>query len=400
MTSAPRVAVYRNAKAERPAADAQFDWIIRNVRDGHAASPSDMETARALYAAERAAACAEHGKKAQNGCVRCAQYAAARKRRAAHKEQRFRAITPAGAARGRTTGDFPSPHSAVVQIDIDKLADSDLDRARQEAEADRSVACAFTSVSGAGLSVFVRVARPSDADGHRAAWDAVRAEWERRGYEVDTPGNAFNALRFLPNDPLALLWRPADPVLWTPAAPRSRPAGPHAPRRAGGGRRRPPTRGGWSDELADNALQWLRERSSGVEWEDWYQTGIAIKAAGGSVEDWRQLFAGSVKYDERDYTEKRFAGFRAEIKGLGGVVSIARKYGWRPPEPVVWVGRAEAVVDWSAHTCSWRNSRQPCARCGAGARQRTPPPRRAPQCTDCRLLSDMVPGLRCEEHSR
>ena len=330
----PIVAVYRNAHAETASKTASMDAVMKAVREGRACDADALAETRRLYAA---------GEK---------------KARADHKAESFKAITIASDAPGRTGDDWPERHTGLICVDLDGLGERLAD-ARAAAEADPSVGACFTSLSGDGLAVVHAVAPlPLSPDAHGWAWEGVRFVWEDRGYEVDTPGKAFNGLRFVCNDADALGWREPQPFEW---AMPERPAAPPAAAAADLTLR---------DKAAvARALTHLRGVASLVEWKHWLGVGMAMKAMGMTLAEWESLFAASSKKQDKDYTAKRWDGFDGKTGGVASIVGTAKKYGHDTGRPA-WKPEGAKKVSRPAHYMNRAESEPPPRRTSAAAPER------------------------------
>ena len=150
------------------------------------------------------------------------------------KPRAFAGVTFAGRFTGRRNNNALTEHSGFVALDFDYLTD-----ARGLKEIVSSVASTlltFTSPSGAGVKVIVRVTPTPRAGNHRHAWAEVARRYRAvTGLASDDKVKDPARLTFLAYDPAAVYRPDAEAVQWhTPTAPAvlasaRPPASPSAP---------------------------------------------------------------------------------------------------------------------------------------------------------------------------
>lgn len=93
-------------------------------------------------------------------------------------------------------------HSGMISIDIDKLSDAELEKARIKCIGDPHSIAVFKSVSGSGLCVIFRMQKVATPGEHVRVWQAIDLYMkEKYGILVDTSGKNVSRLRFVSYDP-------------------------------------------------------------------------------------------------------------------------------------------------------------------------------------------------------
>ncbi|MBF9255014.1 DUF3874 domain-containing protein [Pontibacter sp. 172403-2] len=109
------------------------------------------------------------------------------------------AFTPSGIFQGGRKEKHLQAYSGVIVLDLDKLADEKLAKAKQKSCASPYTYAAFTSPSGNGLKVLVRVT--SAAGAHKQAYSQVKEHYELLlGLKVDESGSDVTRLCFVSFD--------------------------------------------------------------------------------------------------------------------------------------------------------------------------------------------------------
>ena len=225
-------------------------------------------------------------------------------------------------------GGWPISHSGLYQIDIDKVRDaSHADELIRLASELDCVVLAFRSPSG-GVKIIVR-GQPPDCPAPKGPAEqrhtaAHRLEWQQAddyiarhlGVQPDPVTKALTGLMFLSHDPEAYYNPHAVPLGPAPKPP-PRPAAPQGAPSAAQSRQ--------DDRLAAELWQYLQQAlpASGSEtYNDWVGVagGIWAKLGEEACQEW---IAGSNRPHEKVNSPGSLTF------SMGGLVEIAKRYGWR-----------------------------------------------------------------------
>ena len=215
---------------------------------------------------------------------------------------------------------------ACIDLDAQDNPDKDLIALKELLAQDGYVLTCFTSVSGRGLKLLVRLSEPLDPvpdvealkKAHRAGFEAFRS------YLRDVYGLVADRTPDLSRG-CYVTWDPNLRVNWSACIFPFR----HVPEPTP--TVRPSGDGAVDLELVESALSAI-PMGPNFPYHDWLRIGLALAGTLGVEEAVRLMltYGGGHPGDTPEYLERTFKGARGEI-GLGTVFWYAQQYGWRPP---------------------------------------------------------------------
>lgn len=119
--------------------------------------------------------------------------------KANHLKKQLPAFTASGHFEGGRTLEHLVEYTQYLVLDFDKLKLAQLEKLKSESRKDRFSMAGFTSPSGNGYKIIVRV--DSDAEHHTEAFQQVRTWFsENHRLEIDRSGKDITRLCFLSHD--------------------------------------------------------------------------------------------------------------------------------------------------------------------------------------------------------
>ena len=269
----------------------------------------------------------------------------------AYKKKNFRGQIVGGKLSPSTArkGQFPNPHSELVQFDVDKIPPDRLPRLLAGLKAHPAAALVFESPSRS-LKALVRVSpAPATVEEHRAAWErANRVVCEALGLDFDSAADdmvkSANGLCFVCHDPEAHFNPAAEPIPWTmpdtPPAPEEKPP---TDGKATGARTGKKATGTLADARA--ALQTFD--ASSMDYNHWLGWVTAMKEAGFSLAEAEAWSSRSTKHTN-GYLAGEWDGLPANApsdEACGNIIGFAIKnHGFKGK------GKAQAKLqDWHGY---------------------------------------------------
>ena len=226
-------------------------------------------------------------------------------------------------------GQFPNPHSELVQFDVDKIPPDRLPRLLADLKAHPAAALVFESPSRS-LKALVRVSpAPATWEEHRAAWEqANRVVCEALGLDFDSAADEFvksaNGLCFVCHDPDAHYNPAAEPIPWTmpdmPPVPEEKPPTDGKATGARTGTKATAT-------LADAKAALETFDASGMDYNHWLGWVTAMKEAGFALADAEAWSSKSTKHTD-GYLAGEWDGLPANVppdEACGNIIGFAIK---------------------------------------------------------------------------
>ena len=262
-----------------------------------------------------------------------------------YKAANFPAISFCGVFPNRRRKvDWPVTYSGFQQCDFDDIKDTGLDNLlalRDAAFELPFVLLSFISPSGRGIKVNVRTAQQDNPtlESHTRAWCYANEVVAHHlgGLAYDRSTSDHTRLQFLCHTPEGTLYRPDAAILVVPddweLPERYRP---HKRAAAGGNGKYQGRKTGvdadMDDALAGNIFEYLQTAlppSGENTYDDWFGTAAAVwvKDGADAAAAW---IAGSNRPDEKVNSPERLEFH------LGGLIQIARRWGWKYP---AWYAR-------------------------------------------------------------
>lgn len=248
-----------------------------------------------------------------------------------YKESNLPAVTFSGTfPRGKRKAAHLATHSGLVTLDIDGLTTDQIPDVLSELAQMPHIVLAFVSPSGAGIKAILRVNPiPQNDTEHKGAYQAcldyIETLAEEYGFEIDTSGKDCSRLCYLAHDPLVIVHTDAPPIDWDAdawfEAERQREERAEKKSVSAG------------DFPAD--IEALAYIPRDVEYEDWRNIGMAIKAAGLPLSVWRdwnhgQRLSSSSGWINEDLN-RYWDSFKRTGITWGTVVHLAEQHGYTPP---------------------------------------------------------------------
>lgn len=306
--------LFAGARTTAPLSTLPLEQVLRTIRDGTYAS--DIDTLRLVLR--------DKGQDA----YRQAKVA-------------LDAFTPAGTFAHRSTSGLVAL-SGIIHGDIDHLPD--VESARCAINADASTLYCFTSPSGAGLKVGLRVKGLRDAQDYARAWRAGAAyHLDAHGLSWDQSGKDVSRLCFVSHDPHCYFNPHAVP--FAPPPPAVTPQTPSPSRSV-------PIAAQPDDaERCREALRWI----PADDYDTWLRIGMALHDTGNpwARDVWDQWSATSPKYAP-DVQEQKWRSFKGQGVTLGSLFALAQSAGWREERASLQVGNN--IVDRLVQTHKERES--------------------------------------------
>ena len=117
-----------------------------------------------------------------------------------NKKKSLPAFTPCGLFEGGRKMEFLKEYSGLLILDIDKLSSSQLSNIKQTAQGIAFTYCVFTSPSGNGLKILVKI--NSSQDHHKLVFNQVKKYYESvLNVNIDPSGKDVSRLCFFSWDP-------------------------------------------------------------------------------------------------------------------------------------------------------------------------------------------------------